>query len=348
MQGAQKKPIQYGVSDPVSLSHPSVKDLELSAQLEAVLREHGLFETQEESEQRQMVLGKLNILVTEFVQKVAQLVGYSESVAKTFRAKIFTFGSYRLGVHSAGADIDTLCACPSFVTREHFFDIMLKMLQDNPEVEDLQPVPEAYVPVIKMEFGKVPIDLLMATLNVSPIPDDYDLLDVNVLKNLSQKDVFSLNGSRVTDQILKLVPNVQSFRLALRCIKLWAKRRGIYANVLGYLGGVAWAMLVARTCQLYPNASASTVVSKFFRVFHQWSWPTPVLLKTIEDSSLRLPVWNPKLNARDRFHLMPVITPAYPSMNSTYNVSMSTLNLMKQEFQRGEDITMKIETGVAQ
>eukprot|EP01135_Chromosphaera_perkinsii_P002577 Nk52_evm93s224 gene=Nk52_evmTU93s224 len=339
---------QYGATSPISMDPPSTKDLENSRKLEKTLQDFGLFESEEEALQRQVVLGKLYNLVNEFVYRTAKEVGYSESVAKTMKGKIFTFGSYRLGVHGKGADIDTLCACPNFVTREHFFDIMLAMLRECPEVEDLQPVPEAFVPVIKMEFGKVPIDLLMAQLNISPIPDNYDLLDVDVLKNLDQKDVRSLNGSRVTDQILKLVPNVSSFRLALRCIKLWAKKRGIYANILGYLGGVAWAMLVARTCQLYPNAAPSFIVCRFFRVFHQWSWPTPVLLKNIEESSLRMTVWNPKVNARDRFHLMPIITPAYPSMNSTYNVSQSTLKLMKDEFERGVDISFKIENGEAE
>lgn len=44
----------------------------------------------------------------------------------------------------------------------------------------------------------------------------------------------------------------------------------IYSNILGFLGGVSWAMLVARTCQLYPNAIASTLVHKFFLVFSKW------------------------------------------------------------------------------
>ena len=55
------------------------------------------------------------------------------------------------------------------------------------------------------------------------------------------------------------------------CLFLDLSEHGIYSNVLGFLGGVSWAMLVARTCQLYPNAAASTLVEKFFLVFSKWS-----------------------------------------------------------------------------
>ena len=49
------------------------------------------------------------------------------------------------------------------------------------------------------------------------------------------------------------------------------------------------------------------------------------------------------MNIRDRQHLMPIITPSYPSMNSTYNVSRSTLRIMTQEFERGEEICKRCE-----
>lgn len=112
----------------------------------------------------------------------------------------------------------------------------------------------------------------------------------------------SLNGSRVTDEILRLVPDVASFRTALRCIKVWAKRRAIYSNILGFFGGVAWAMVVARVCQLYPTALPGTIVQKFFGILQQWKWPHPVLLKHIEEGPLQIRVWNPRIYLQDKSH----------------------------------------------
>ncbi|KAI9312351.1 Poly(A) polymerase central domain-containing protein [Dichotomocladium elegans] len=292
-----------------------------------------------------IVLSNLNKMVKEFVYRVSKMKGFPDSLAREAGGKIFTFGSYRLGVHVAGADIDTLCVVPKHVEREHFFTVMYDMLKERPEVTEITAVQDAFVPVINMHFSGIPIDFLCAPLTIARIPDDLELADNNLLKGVDDKCIRSLNGSRVTDEILRLVPNIDTFRIALRTIKLWAKRRGVYSNVMGFLGGVAWAMLVARICQLYPNACAGALVNRFFRIMYQWKWPQPVLLKPIEDGPLQVRVWNPKLYPSDKSHRMPIITPAYPSMCATHNVTDSTRTIMIKEFKRAADKVDAIMAG---
>jgi poly(A) polymerase len=115
---------------------------------------------------------------------------------------------------------------------------------------------------------------------------------------------------------------------------------------MGFLGGVAWAMLIARICQLYPNACASSIVNRFFTIMYRWKWPQPVLLRPLEDGPLQVRVWNPKLYPADRSHRMPIITPAYPSMCATHNVTDSTRAIMINEFKHGIDVVEKVMQGI--
>ena len=77
------------------------------------------------------------------------------------------------------------------------------------------------------------MDLLFSRLALATIPSNLNLLDVNLLKNLDPQSVRSLNGCRVTDAILGLVPKQESFRKALRAIKLWAKSEWLWLYGLG-------------------------------------------------------------------------------------------------------------------
>ncbi|KAJ8341204.1 hypothetical protein SKAU_G00334950 [Synaphobranchus kaupii] len=342
VQTPQQSPKHYGITSPISLALPKEVDLALTRKLTEALKPYGVFEEELELQRRILVLGKLNTLVKEWIRDISETKNLPMSVIENVGGKIFTFGSYRLGVHTKGADIDALCVAPRHVERADFFSSFYEKLKDQEEVKDLRAVEEAFVPVIKLSFDGIEIDILFARLALQTIPEDLDLRDDSLLKNLDIRCIRSLNGCRVTDEILHLVPNIENFRLTLRAIKLWAKRHNIYSNILGFLGGVSWAMLVARTCQLYPNAVASTLVHKFFLVFSKWEWPNPVLLKQPEDCNLNLPVWDPRVTPSDRYHLMPIITPAYPQQNSTYNVSVSTRAVMIDEFKQGLAITDEI------
>ncbi|XP_049301481.1 poly(A) polymerase type 3 [Anopheles funestus] len=334
-----------GMTSAISTAEPKPEDLQKTKELEKSLEPFNVFEAEEELNHRMEILAKLNTLVKQWVRDVSIAKNMPEAMAEKLGGKIYTFGSYRLGVHHKGADIDALCVAPRNIERSDYFGSFFELLKQQPEVTECRAVEEAFVPVIKMNFDGIEIDLLFARLALKEIPDNFDLRDDMLLKNLDQKSVRSLNGCRVTDEILRLVPNIDNFRLALRTIKLWAKRHGIYSNSLGYFGGVSWAMLVARTCQLYPNAVAATLVHKFFLVFSRWKWPQPVLLKQPDNVNLGFMVWDPRVNMQDRFHLMPIITPAYPQQNSTFNVSSSTRKVMLMEFNRGMQITDDIMMG---
>ncbi|KAK6921250.1 polymerase, nucleotidyl transferase domain [Dillenia turbinata] len=339
---------RLGITEPISLGGPTEYDVIKTRELEKYLADAELYESQEEAVIREEVLGRLDQIVKIWVKTTSRAKGLNEQLVQEANAKIFTSGSYRLGVHGPGADIDTLCVGPRHATREEdFFGELQRMLAEMPEVTELHPVPDAYVPVMKFKFNGVSIDLLYAKLSLWVIPEDLDISQDSILQNADEQTVRSLNGCRVTDQILRLVPNIQSFRTTLRCMRFWAKRRGVYSNVAGFLGGINWALLVARICQLYPNALPNMLVSRFFRVYTQWRWPNPVLLCAIEEGSLGLPVWDPRRNPKDRFHLMPIITPAYPCMNSSYNVSSSTLRIMTDEFQRANEICEAMEMNKA-
>uniref|UniRef100_A0A8D0GRB2 polynucleotide adenylyltransferase n=1 Tax=Sphenodon punctatus TaxID=8508 RepID=A0A8D0GRB2_SPHPU len=335
----------YGITSPISLAPPKEKDYIYTQKLIEAMKPFGVFEDEVELNHRLVVLGKLNNLVKEWISELSKSKNLPPSVLSNVGGKIFTFGSYRLGVHTKGADIDALCVAPRHVERSDFFQSFFEKLKLQEGIRNLRAVEDAYVPVIKFEFDGIEIDLVFARLAIQTISDNLDLRDDSRLRSLDIRCIRSLNGCRVTDEILRLVPNKENFRLTLRAVKLWAKRRGIYSNVLGFLGGVSWAMLVARTCQLYPNALASTLVHKFFLVFSKWEWPNPVLLKQPEESTLNLPVWDPRVNPSDRYHLMPIITPAYPQQNSTYNVSTSTRAIMVEEFRQGLAVTDEILQG---
>merc|ERR1719183_3181188 len=119
---------------------------------------------------------------------------------------------------------------------------------------------------------------------------------------------------------------------------------------MGFFGGITWSILVARVCQLYPHYTPSQLVNRFFRVYDQWTWShnKPVMLCEILPAKAvpgmqSVKTWNPSVNQADRAHVMPVITPAFPAMNSTHNVTETTKRILLDEFRRGYELVKNVE-----
>ena len=108
------------------------------------------------------------------------------------------------------------------------FPPVLERMAPAGAIEKLTPVPDAYVPIIKLELSGISIDLIFARLMISTIPPNIDVKNNEYLRGLEEREARALNGTRVTDEILELVPEQKTFRLALRAIKLWAQREYIF------------------------------------------------------------------------------------------------------------------------
>ncbi|KAF1985175.1 Poly(A) polymerase [Aulographum hederae CBS 113979] len=351
---------RWGITDPISTALPTPQDMQLDEQLTAELKARHNFESHEDTEKRKTALRHLQSVTEELVRQVGKRKNLPQSVVDAAGGRVATFGSYRLGVFGPGSDIDTLVVAPKHVTRDDFFAFFPALMEERSApgtITELTPVPDAFVPIIKMEYVGISIDLIFVSLHRSSIPANLDMADSALLRGLDDTDMKCITGTRVTDEMLSLVPQAKTFRLCLRAIKLWAKQRGIYGNIAGFPGGVAWAILVARVCQLYPFATGSILVSKFFIIMDNWDWQgrstnggqvKPILLKHIENENiLQARVWNPEINRSDRGHIFPIITPAYPSMCATHNVGYSTKHVILKEFTRGKAITTKIVQNMA-
>ncbi|KAH0449155.1 hypothetical protein IEQ34_022955 [Dendrobium chrysotoxum] len=198
------------------------------------------------------------------------------------------------------------------------------MLQSRSEVSELHCVKTAKVPLMRFNFNGISIDFPYAQLRVVSVPADVNIFDpcLVIHDETSQR---SFSGVRVNQRILQLVPNLKHFQTMLRCIKLWALRRGLYSNLLGFFGGIYLAILAAFVCQRYPNASISALITLFFEKFSNWPCPRPVIL---QDQSI--PSKNPD---------GPILMPCSPFDWCNSNITRGTIRKIKKEIKRGYDIT---------
>jgi poly(A) polymerase len=59
---------------------------------------------------------------------------------------------------------------------------------------DLHKVEDAFVPVVKLRYNGIDLDILFARLALKEVNDEQQLSDDNLLRNLDEKSIRSLNG----------------------------------------------------------------------------------------------------------------------------------------------------------
>jgi len=306
-------------------SKPKLRDLQRDITLGKWIEAN--IEVDDEAQQvvRQRVYEEVEATVHEWVQHCLAAKGLSGVAG----VSIHVAGSHRLGLHEPENDIDMVAVCSTHVDPIDFFEELTAIFEEmEDKVTNMVSVPEALVPIMEFMYEGVRINLMFAQLPIMEVPPTLDISDDHILQGVEVESVvMSLNGPRTTELIIDLVPKYDTFIKVLKCVRKWAKRRGLYSNKIGFLGGVNWAILTAFVCKLHPNQTAASVLHKFFWWMKQWSWPKPITIRNVDDVGLGHNMWY-----HDGQEMMPIITPAYPTFNSSYNVCYSTLQTMKREF----------------
>jgi poly(A) polymerase len=334
-------------------SYPTEQEKGFQKILDVFVKDNIPLESVEGIRSRERVLNHLGELCRDWIRSVCTQKGMPPDVVEGAGGQLYTSGSYRLGVHEPGADIDCILVAPSMCSRQDFFgtstitddatfrdpNSLAERIRRHHEVSNFVPVEGAAVPILTFDWFGINIDLLFARLNINAVPEGFDIDNDAVLDGADGATEKSLNGPRVTNLIAAFVSGTperyQAFLTVVRCVRKWAKARGLYSNKMGYWGGVNCNLAVALTVQLYPNACPASLLRRFFLVFKTWRWPQPVMLTKPHDAGYGLTVWSPQTAMRQ---VAPIITPAYPAMNSTLAISRQTLQIMTEEFNRGHKI----------
>jgi poly(A) polymerase len=315
--------------------------LETEFVIRMLKEKYNQFESAEEKEKREELLLKLNEIIQNWIQAIAEKKNISEEERRKSKGKVYTFGSYRLGVHGPSSDMDALCVAPKFVDRDlHFHKEFYEILKKRKDVKDILVIKDALVPHIKLKFMGISIDLLFARIDIPEGMKDDSLKYLAEEKLLLQCDtptIISINGCKVNDKILELIPNAESFRITLRVIKLWAKQNGINSYVFGFLNGVSMAIMVANICIQNPKEFPSQLVKKFFNTYANWDWSKPVTICEINNdySNKVETAWSPKSQ-----HPFPVITPCIHS-NCLHKVNDDTKSIILKFMVQADEILSK-------
>ena len=141
--------------------------------------------------------------------------------------------------------------------------------------------------MIKMVFKSVEFDIVFCQMDgfvIKPLTPEWILGNRStVMMDMKSRKAF--RGRRDNDYILSLFNEndalLQRFRDSVCIIKFWAKQKGIYSSIMGFLGGVCWTILVVRICLMFRKAEPSQIVRKFFEIYSKQNWDVPLSLTEI-------------------------------------------------------------------
>lgn len=320
----------------------------------------GSFESETRAQLRRRYVDMIELKLSNWVFDVygamfpESMVGY-DPAAQVIRSdrlvRLIQFGSYFLGVNDASGDIDSVCIFPQFVDTEAFFSSFPLVLRQVPQVTYIQSIPHAASPILTFTVDSIDIDIAPCVLDVGRVTDAINILNNDLLQNISVAAVRALNGCRTNLMIRTLVQDhLQLFQDVLRGLKLFTKRRHFNSNKAGTFGGINNAILLCHLfVRYYRGAGSVADISRarwlytFLSAYAAFDWTNKVvqideaLLKSLFPAAFKpLPAHLHNVQS-GKPELMRIITLSMPTMNSCMKVFESTRDYIVAQFEGGRD-----------
>lgn len=240
---------------------------------------------------------------------------------------LLPLGAYHLEVWLPNDDIDLLYLAPPHVDLIEFRKDLEHNIGMHPQASYILLVtPDGWLdaPSLAFRMGGVRVKLMLAHRHrgaLLPVPGTIPSYSA------------ALYARRATEIVLSSVPDVALFRGLLKFVRYWAQNRGVYGKHMGFFGGLAWAVLCARVCQIHRHVQLSQLVALFFSTLCAWDWRTPCGL-IAGDYSEQLVNCNAPSSS-----LINVLLPGGCGLSATPYVNAKTSEAILRELRRGSDVT---------
>ncbi|KAG6612949.1 Poly(A) polymerase [Phytophthora cinnamomi] len=286
---------------PAELAPPSEYDLRSTNGLMKCVNAIAPLPTPEQLSAKHLVINELQRVVDIWLRRTLDALEGAPETKSTETATLLLGGSWHLKI---------------------FFSSLCEHSGKEASVSDLVARRKAAVPVLSFQLNSVRVDLLFARYaQKQAVPKHLPFLPGDEMQVMRGMDATSR------------VPLVSARDPPL------ARRRGLYSNKAGYLGGISWALLVCFVCQMFPRASVASIVHRFFsRCWRRGAGRRPFWWRTCPTAA------TPTMSSGTRSTTSTTEPTScrssrwLPAVNTAVNVNISTLRVLREEFARGQRI----------
>jgi len=256
--------------------------------------------------------------------------------------QLFPVGAYHLGVLLPDDQVDVVYVTPLHMTLPETLVILQEKLEamGSAVIDICQAGADGLLaaPGLEFKLKGIHIKLLLSHC----IPDLPQPSGETVVWHTA-----GVLAHEVSEKLLASVPDVATYRRLLKFARHWAKQRGVYGSYFGFMGGTAWAICVARICQMHPQADLAQLAVRFFRILSRWNWQEPLSLLPDGISGHNTPTVPVSDGSRTDAPIS-VLLPVGTSVCATPHVSDTTTKILQKELQHGFRRTQQVELMRAQ